>query len=147
MKNKNKNETQKIMCKKIYFYRIFELKNGSRHPEILISTKDTSCTDTKKQALQEAKFELFRIAKLEFPFASIKAEFEDVYLKACKTKNFEVFEALEKKHGYDAIYDDERITTEDDLTWEVFCLGDVSYSSDRNASFIYLKIFSKKVKK
>lgn len=132
--------------KKEYSYKIYELKNGSRHPKIL-RNEDTAANN-KKEAFAEAKAALFRIAKLEFEANCIKEEFEDIYLEAEKNRDFEKLEELEDKHGYYEIYDFDRITgVDDDLTEAQFTRGDTSYSSSRDDSVVYLKVFSKKIKK
>ena len=136
------------MKKKIYFYKIYELKNGSQQPVIL---RDCfSAASNKKEAFEEAKNELFRIAKLEFPCSCIKKDFEDLYFEALENGDChaEALEALENQYSvFFNIYDNNRITgIDDDITEPAFCRGDVSYSSSRDASAVYLKVFSKKVK-
>jgi hypothetical protein len=128
--------------KKEYSYKIYELKNGSRHPKIL-RAEDTGASN-KKEAFQLAKNALFKIAEIEFPIPCIKEEFEDVYLQALKNKDFKKLEELEEKKDF---FDYDRVTgIDDDLTEARFTRGDTSYSSSRDASFIYLKVFSKKNK-
>jgi hypothetical protein len=128
---------------KDYSYKIYELKNGSRHPKIL--RDEYSGASNKKEAFAEAKEALFRIAKFEFESNCIKKEFENVYLQALKNKDFSKLEELEKRQ---IIYDFDRITgIDDDLTEAQFTRGDTSYSSSRDDSVVYLKVFSKKIRK
>ena len=129
--------------KKEYSYKIYELKNGSRRPKIL-RAEDTAASN-KKEAFQLAKNALFKIAAIEFPIPCVKKEFEDVYLQALKNKDFKKLEELEEKKDF---FDYDRVTgiDDDDLTEARFTWGDTSYTSSRYASFIYLKVFSKKNK-
>ena len=131
---------------KEYYYKIYELKNGSRHPKIL--RDEYTAASNKKEAFAEAKEALFRIAKFEFEANCIKEEFEDIYWEAEKNKDFEGLEELEDKLGYWKVYDEDRLTgIDDDLTRAEFTRGDTSYSSSRDASVVYLKVFSKKIKR
>ena len=132
--------------KKEYTYKIYELKNGSRHPKILRDEYTTA--SNKKEAFAEAKEALFRIANFEFEVNCIKEDFEDIYLEAEKNKNFDALQDLEDKLGYWEVYDENRITGVNDYLDEAqFTRGDTSYCSSRNASAVYLKVFSKKIKR
>ena len=132
--------------KKDYSYKIYELKNGSRHPKIL--RDEYTAASNKKEAFQEAKNALFRIAKFEFEVNCIKEKFEDIYLQAEKNKNFDVLQDLEDKLGYWEVYDEDRITGVNDYLDEAqFTRGDTSYCNSRDASVVYLKVFSKKIKR
>jgi len=132
-----------MIKEKEYSYKIYELKNGSRNPKIL-RDKYTAASN-KKEAFAEAKNALYRIAELEFPMPCIKKEFENVYLKLTQLKKFELLEDLLTNNN---IYDYDRLTgIDDDLTEAQFTWGDTSYCSSRDASFVYLKVFSKKIKK
>ena len=132
--------------KKEYTYKIFELKNGSRHPKLL--RDEYTAASNKKEAFEEAKEALFRIAKFEFEANCIREDFQDIYLQVEKTKDFEALEDLEDKLGYWQVYDYNRLCgVDDDLTEAQFTRGDTSYCSSRNASAVYLKVFSKKIKR
>ena len=132
--------------KKDYFYKIYELKNGSRHPKLL--RDEYTASRNKREAFQKAKNALFRLAKFEFEANCIREDFQDIYLQAVKNKNFEALQDLENKLGYWKIYDYDRLTgIDDDLTEAQFTKGDNSYRSSRDASVVYLKVFSKKIKK
>ena len=132
--------------KKEYTYKIFELKDGSRHPKLL--RDEYTAASNKKEAFEEAKEALFEIANLEFEVNCIKEEFEDIYLEAEKNKNFDALQDLEDKLGYWEVYDENRITGVNDYLDEAqFTRGDTSYCSSRNASAVYLKVFSKKIKR
>ena len=129
---------------KEYSYKIYELKNGSGHPKILRAEDNTGASN-KKEVFQLAKNALYKIAEIEFPMHCVKKEFEDIYLQALKNKDFEKLEELEEKKDF---YDYDRLTgVDDDLTEAQFTWGDSSYSSSRDASFVYLKVFSKKINK
>ena len=128
---------------KDYSYKIYELKNGSRHPKIL--RDEYTAASNKKEAFDEAKKALFRLAKFEFEANCVKEEFQDIYLQALENQDFDTLENLENKQN---IYDDDRLTgLDDDLTMPKFTRGDTSHSSSRDDSFVYLKVFSKKIKK
>jgi hypothetical protein len=128
---------------KEYSYKIYELKNGSRRSKIL--RDEYTAASNKKEAFQEAKNALFRLAKFEFEANCIKEEFREFYLQALKNKDFEALQDLEDKHD---IYDYDRITgIDDDLTEAQFTKGDTSYCSSRDSSVVYLKVFSTKIKK
>lgn len=132
--------------KKEYSYKIYELKNGSRHPKLL--RDEYTAASNKKEAFEEAKEALFRIAKFEFEANCIREDFQDIYLQVEKTKDFEALEDLEDKLGYWQVYDYNRLCgVDDDLTEAQFTRGDTSYCSSRNASAVYLKVFSKKIKR
>ena len=132
--------------KKEYSYKIYELKDGSRHPKLLRDEYTTA--SNKKEAFAEAKEALFRIANFEFEVNCIKEEFEDIYLQAGETKNFDALDDLQDKLGYWGVYDENRITGVNDYENKAqFTRGDTSYCSSRNASAVYLKVFSKKIKR
>ena len=131
---------------KQYFYKIYELKNGSRRPKLLC--EENTAASNKQEAFKEAKNALFRFVEFEFNTHCVKKEFEDIYLQAKKNKNFKPLQDLEHELGYWGVYDADRLGGFDDLTTAVFTRGDssysycIQYSYYRDAYTVYLKVFA-----